>query len=172
MKQFCYILLLFLSFSLYSNAQSVYDDIAAYKQYLNNLLELSKINSKRIDKQQVLKDSKNKQNPERYVDFMLIRYEHSEVIIQANIYMHCLGAVEELKSSKKSDSVLADAISKFSATANMAEERIQELSQSEEQHCQNFQLKYGYPELVNISNPLREDEQDLSKMGLTINFNE
>ena len=172
MKQFCYILLLFLSFSLYSNAQSVYDDIAAYKQYLNNLLELSKLNSKRIDKQQVLKDSKNKKNPERYVDFMLIRYEHSEVIIQANIYMHCLGAVEELKLSKKSDSVVADAISKFSATANLAEERIQELSQFEEQHCQNFQLKYGYPEFVNICNYLREDEQDLSKMGLTINFNE
>lgn len=172
MKKICYIFILFLSFSLCSNAQSVYDDIAAYKQYLNNLLKLSQLNSKRIDKQQVLKDSKNKQNPERYVDFMLIRYEHSEVIIQANIYIYCLGAVEELKLRKKSDPVVADAISRFSETANLAEERIQELSRSEEQHCQNFQLKYGYPEFVNISNYLREDEQDLSKMGLTINFNE
>jgi hypothetical protein len=154
-----------------ASVPSTYDDISQYKQYLDNLWALSKTNSKRIDKQQVLKDSKNKNNPERYVDFMVIRYEHSEIIIQSNIYLHCLGVVEELKSVK-ANKVVSDAIYRFSSTANLAERRILELSQSKKQHLQEFELKYGYPELVNISNPLREDEQDLSKMGLTINFNE
>ena len=151
---------------------SIYDDISQYKQYLDNLWVLSKTNSKRIDKQQVLKDSKSKNNPERYVDFMVIRYEHSEIIIQSNIHLHCLGVVEELKSVK-ANKVVSDAISRFSSTANLAERRILELSQSKQQHLQEFELKYGYPELVNISNPLREDEQYLSnKFGLVINFDE
>ena len=172
MKLKFFFLLLFLGFGLSSNAQSVTDDIEGYKQYLSNLRKISQLNSKRIDKKQVLKDSKNKQNPERYIDFMLIRYEHSEVIIQANVYLHCVGVVEELKSFK-SNAIVNDAISMFSATANLAEKRIQELSQSKELHLQAFQLKYGYPELVNISNYLRDDEQELSKQfGLIINFNE
>ncbi len=167
-----YLLLVLLCFCIGSNAQSANGDINQYKQDLDNLCTLSKINSKRIDKQQVLKDSKNKKNPERYVDFMIIRYEHSEIIIQANIYLHCLMAVEELQSVKASKAI-TDAISKFSATANLAERRVQELSQLNERHLQEFQLKYGYPELVNISNYLREDEQYLSnKFGLVINFDE
>ena len=155
-----------------TSVSSTYDNISQYKQYLDNLWALSKTNSKRIDKQQVLKDSKNKNDPERYVDFMVIRYEHSEIIIQSNIYLHCLGVVEELQSVKANE-VVSDAIYRFSSTANLAERRILELSQSKKQHLQEFELKYGYPELVNISNYLREDEQYLSNtFGLDINFDE
>lgn len=149
-------------------AQSCIEDAENYKIYLDNLFLLSKTNSKRIDTETVSKVSKTKKNPQKYIDAMLIRYEHSEIIIQRNIYYHCLGAIEELQPCVSNGKV-KDYIDKFTATAELTEERINQLENSERSHIASFELTYGYPELINFSNILVEEEQELStKFGLTL----
>lgn len=150
------------------HAQSCMDAALEYKQYLDNLMSLSSANSKRIDKQTVAREAQTKDNPQRYMDFMLIRYEHTEIFIQQNVYFQCIGASEELNPCA-SDPAIKDMIERFNGTAKLAEKRVKSLIKSRDAHMASFELKYGYPDFVEITNYLLKDEQELAnKFGLII----